>query len=145
MWNLPGPGIQPVSPALAGRFFPTMPAGKLVFCISCLSQTSQARDLRNSWVSIQVCTCVWMHVSTACVPSHFSCVRLFATPWTVAYQAPLAMGFSRQECWSGSPFPFPGDLPDPGTETLSHASPALVGRFLPLAPPGKSCASTSYK
>ena len=41
-------------------------------------------------------------------------VRLFATPWTVAYQASLSMGFSRQEYWSGLPFPSPGDLPDPG-------------------------------
>ena len=41
-------------------------------------------------------------------------VRLFATPWTVSYQAPLSMGFSGQEYWSGLPFPFPGDLPDPG-------------------------------
>ena len=45
-----------------------------------------------------------------------SCVRLFATPWTVAYQAPPSMGFSRQEYWSGLPFPSPGDLPDPGIE-----------------------------
>ena len=43
-------------------------------------------------------------------------VRLFATPWTVVYQAPPFMGFSRQECWSGLPFPPPGDLPDPGIE-----------------------------
>ena len=43
-------------------------------------------------------------------------VQLFATPWTVAYQAPLSMGFSRQECWSGLPFPSPGDLPNPGIE-----------------------------
>ena len=43
-------------------------------------------------------------------------VSLFATPWTVAYQAPPSMGFSRQECWSGVPFPSPGDLPDPGIE-----------------------------
>ena len=43
-------------------------------------------------------------------------VRLFATPWTVAYQAPPSMGFSRQEYWSGVPFPSPGDLPDPGIE-----------------------------
>ena len=43
-------------------------------------------------------------------------VQLFATPWTVVYQAPLFMGFSRQECWSGLPFPPPGDLPDPGIE-----------------------------
>ena len=43
-------------------------------------------------------------------------VQLFVTPWTVAYQAPLSMGFSRQEYWSGLPFPSPGDLPDPGIE-----------------------------
>ena len=46
-------------------------------------------------------------------------VRLFVTPWTVAYQAPPFMGFSRQECWSGLPFPSPGDLPDPGIEPRS--------------------------
>ena len=50
-----------------------------------------------------------------------SCVRLFATPWTVAYQAPLSMGFSRQEYWSGLPFPSPGDLPDPEIEPRSPA------------------------
>ena len=49
-------------------------------------------------------------------------VRLFATPWTVAYQALLSMGFSRQEYWSGLPFPSPGDLPDPG---IKPGSPAL--------------------
>ena len=49
-------------------------------------------------------------------------VRLFATSWTVAYQAPPSMGFSRQEQWSGLPFPSPGDLPDPGIEPRSPAS-----------------------
>ena len=48
-------------------------------------------------------------------------LRLFATPWTIAYQAPLSMGFSRQEYWSGLPLPSPGDLPDPGTEPGSPA------------------------
>ena len=48
-------------------------------------------------------------------------VRLFATPWTVAYQAPASMGFSRQEYWSELPFPSPGDLPDPGIEPRSPA------------------------
>ena len=47
----------------------------------------------------------------------FSCVWLFAAPWTVAHQAPLSMGFSKQEYWSGLPFPSPGDLPDPGIQT----------------------------
>ena len=62
-------------------------------------------------------------------------VRLFATPWTVAYQASQSMGFSRQEYWSGVPFPSPGDLPDPGIEP---PSPALQADTLPSEPPGKS-------
>ena len=49
-------------------------------------------------------------------------VQLFATPWTVAYQAPQSMEFSRQEYWSGLPYPSPGDLPDPGIESRSPAS-----------------------
>ena len=61
-------------------------------------------------------------------------VRLFATPWTVAYQAPQSMEFSRQEYWSGVPFPSPGDLPNPGIEL---GSPALQADFLPSEPPGK--------
>ena len=60
-------------------------------------------------------------------------VRLFATPWTVAYQAPLSMGFSRQEYWSGLPFPSPGDLPHPGVEL---ESPALQADSLLSEPPG---------
>ena len=49
----------------------------------------------------------------------------FATPWTVALQGPLSLGFSRQDYWSGLAFPPPGDLPDPGTESTSPVSPAL--------------------
>ena len=55
-------------------------------------------------------------------------VRLFVTPWTVAYQAPPSMGFSRHECWSGLPFPSPGDLPDPGIEP---GSPTLQADAFP--------------
>ena len=51
-----------------------------------------------------------------CVLSHFGCVQLFATPWTLAYQAAMSMGFPRQKYWSGLPFPTPGDLPDSGTK-----------------------------
>ena len=65
----------------------------------------------------------------ACVLRCFSPVYLSATPWTAALQAPLSMGFSRQEDWSGWPFPPPGDLPSPGTEPMSLTSPALAGRF----------------
>ena len=61
-------------------------------------------------------------------------VRLFATPWTVAYHASPSTGFSRQEYWSGLPFPSPGDLPDPGIEPRS---PALQADALTFEPPGK--------
>ena len=72
----------------------------------------------------------------------FSCVQLCVTPWTVAHQAPLSMGFSRQEHWSGLPFPLPGDLPNPGIEPASLASPALAGGFFTTALPGKPWAGT---
>ena len=61
-------------------------------------------------------------------------VRLFGTPWTVAHQAPLSMGFSRQEYWSGLPTPSPEDLPDSGIEP---GSPALQADALPSEPPEK--------
>ena len=71
-------------------------------------------------------------------------VQLFETPWTVAFQAPLSVEFSRQEYWSGLPFPPPGDLYHPGIKPASPASPALAS---PLAPPGKpiSIQKASYK
>ena len=59
---------------------------------------------------------------------------LLVTPWTVACQAPLTMGFPRQEYWSGLPFPSSGDLLDPGIEPMSPASPTLAGRFFTTAP-----------
>ena len=61
-------------------------------------------------------------------------VRLFATPWTVAYQAPPTMRFSRQEYWSGLPFPSPGDRPNPGIEPRSLS---LEADALTSEPPGK--------
>ena len=66
------------------------------------------------------------------VLSHFSHILLFATPWTAAHQAPLSMGFSRQEYWSGLPFPSLGDLPDPGVEP---GSPILQADSLLSEPP----------
>ena len=64
-----------------------------------------------------------------------SCVQLFASSWTVAYQSPQSMEFSRQEYWSGLPFPSPGDLPNPGIEPRS---PTLQADALLSEPPGKS-------
>ena len=64
-------------------------------------------------------------------------VQLFVTPWTVAHQASLSMGFPRQEYWSGLPFPTTEDLPDPGIKPVSLASPASAGGFFTTEPPGK--------
>ena len=69
------------------------------------------------------------------VLSCFSRVQLFVTPWTVAHQTPLSMGFSGQEGWSGLPCPPPGDLPNPGIELESLA---LAGGFFTTEPRGKS-------
>ena len=108
----------------------------------------------QTWHSRHACTyahCLRPDSFMDITPSHFlnpqycyppclvmvkslSRVRLFATPWTVAYQAPPSMGFSRQEYWSGLPFPSPGDLPDPG---LEPRSPALEADALTSEPPGK--------
>ena len=64
-------------------------------------------------------------------------VQLCVTPRTIAHQAPLPMGFSRQEYWSGLPCPPPGDLPDPGITPVSLRSPALAGGFFTNSTPGK--------
>ena len=75
-----------------------------------------------------VCVCARVRVCS------LSRVQLFATPWTVSRQAPLSVGFLRQEYWSGLPFLSPGDLPDPG---IKLESPASAGEFFTSEPPGK--------
>ena len=78
---------------------------------------SQARS--ESYASF-ICLLIFILPDNAKVKvKSLSRVRLFVTPWTVVYQDPLSMGFSRQEYWSGLPFPSPGDLPDPGIEPRS--------------------------
>ena len=107
----PNPGIEPGSPALqvdsclAGRFF-------------------------TNWATREILPYAFHHLCVhACVLNHFSCVWLFKTLWTIAFQSPLSMRFSGQEYWSGLPLPSPGDLPDPGIEPTSLLSPALAGGF----------------
>ena len=78
-----------------------------------------------------VCECI-LACSVAWVMSDS-----FATPWTVALQAPLSMGFPRREYWNGLPFPSPGDLLNPGILPESPASPALAGRFFTTESPRK--------
>ena len=72
-----------------------------------------------------VCVCARMR-ARICALSHF---QVFVSLWTIACQAPLSVGFSSQEYWSGFPFPPPADLPEPGIKPMSLASPALVGVF----------------
>ena len=72
-----------------------------------------------------------LELTCASALSHFSHVQLFAIPWIIALQAPLSMGFPRQEYWSGLPCPTPGDLPDPQIEP---ASPVLAGGFFTTDP-----------
>ena len=78
----------------------------------------------------------WTNISSVCV-CVFRHVWLFATLWAVACQAPLSVGFPRQEYWSELPFPLPGDLSDPGIKPTSCVAPALGGEFITTEPPGK--------
>ena len=109
--DLPDSGIEPVSPSLSrfGHVFHEY----LVY--------------NKPHGSFIVCVCAQL------VP----CVWLFATPWTIAHQTLLSMVFSRQEYWSGLPFPTLGDLPDPGVKPKSLVSPALARGFFIIEPPGK--------
>ena len=75
-----------------------------------------------------------MYNQSAPAAQLLSLVQPFATPWTVAQQAPLSMKFSRQEYWNGLPFPTPGDFPGPG---IKPTSPAVTGRFFTTEPPEK--------
>ena len=78
----------------------------------------------------QTCApCIEVLTTGACMPSCFSRVRFFPTLWTAGCQAPLSIGFSRQEYWSELLRPPPGDLPNPGIEPVSLTSPALADRF----------------
>ena len=87
--------------------------------------------LRNLILFSIVAVPVYILTNSACVLSR---IRLSVTLWTVARQAPLSMGFLKQEYWRGLPFPPPGDLPDPGIEP---ASTALAAEFFTTEPPGK--------
>ena len=82
-------------------------------------------------VSDSLSLCLFMCVCA------LTCAWFFATLWTVACQAPLSMGFSRQEYWSELPFPPPGGCPHPGVESTSPVFPALAGRFFTTVPPWK--------
>ena len=101
-----------------------------MFNVSIINHPQRHQNIKKS-------TIVSNHVNSLMHAYVQSCFTLFATPWTVAHQAPLSMVFLRQEYWSGLPRPPPGDLPDQGIEPESLMSPTLAGRLFTLAPPGK--------
>ena len=77
-----------------------------------------------------MCACARVHMHAELCP-------ILCDPYTVACQTPLSMGFSRQEYWSGLPFPTPGDLPDPGIKSVSLVYPEFEGRLFTIVPPGE--------
>ena len=104
----------------------------------CMAETNtilqnNCPSIKNKFLKMETTREMWSLLSLrVCMPSGLSHVWLFATLWTVTCQAPLSMGFSRQEYWSGLPFPSPGDLPNPEIELVSAASPALQQILYPL-------------
>ena len=86
----------------------------------------------------------WIDIYTLLL-SRFSRVQLFVTPWTVAHQAPLSVGFSRQRYWSGLSCPCPGDLPNPGIKLMPLMSPALAGRFFTTSTTWEPCPFGNHK
>ena len=99
---------------------------KLYFLLNASLETYKSLSYEVICQKSDIPLCGW--------PQSLSSVQLFTTSWMVAFQAPLLWEFSRQEYWSGLPFPTPGNLPDPGIESTS---PALAGEFFTTVPPGK--------
>ena len=104
--------------------------GKL-FCKGQIVNSPQRVKVCLEWSLGTTRSLLWMHT---CVIKRFTSVRVHVTLWTVAHQAPLSLGFSRQEYWSGFLGPPPGDLPDLGIEPTSLMSPALAAEFLTTSP-----------
>ena len=93
--------------------------------------------LAGNYVSLGISITPFMMV---CIPTQFlSQVQLFVTPWTVACQAPLSMGFPKQDYWNELPFPIPGNHPNPEIDSVSFASPALAGRFFTTCATWEAC------
>ena len=119
--DLPNPGIEPRSPALQAESWSAEPSGNTlqitkVLILKCIIHEFWLIYIYIYWYIYNNIYKIYIEVKLL---SH---VWLFATPWTVAYQALPSMGFSRQECWSGLPFASPEDLPDPG---IKPGTPAL--------------------
>ena len=137
--DLPNPRIEPRSLALQSDSLPTELSGKPQFLKSSFKKAGSAeKSLTQTILTYPIpplgggfSTLVPLHsqVMLLLLLSHFSHVRLCATLWTIALQALLSRGFSKQEYWSRLPLASPGDLPNPRIEPASLTSLALAGRF----------------
>ena len=108
---------------------------QLMLIIQHMNQKESLPSMSSESGLLQFCSVTLMvYFSKPVGVQLLSCVHLFVIPWTVACQDPLSMGFSRQEYWSGLSFPSPGDLPNPGIESMS---PALPADSLMSKPPGR--------
>ena len=87
-----------------------------------------------TYMYIYAYVCIYIYTYICAVPIYSVMSDSFVTSWIVAHQVPLSMGFSKQEYWSGLPFPSPGDLLNPG---IKPSSPTLAGRFFTTEPQGK--------
>ena len=142
--DLPDPGIEPWSPAFQADSSPSEPPGKpsliskyttIIIIIKMVWYENKRythRPMGQNWEPRN--KHIQRELKVKVKVKSLSHVRLFATPWTVAYQAPPSMGFSRQEYWSGLSFPSPRDLPDPG---IKPGSPEFQANALTSEPPGK--------
>ena len=113
-----------------------LPSGLLKGYIKCIIGDLDSLERWLSSLAVSFCCCFLCFIFV--VVQLLSCVQLFLTPWTAAQWTPLSMGLSRQEYWSGLPFPSPGDLPNPGTEPRSPVSPALQADSLAAEPQRQS-------
>ena len=117
-WNSPRQNTEVGSYSLPQEIFSTQGSNPVCHIAGRFFTSWATREAQEYWSG-------WL----CCVLSRISCVWFFATPWIVARQAPLSMGFSRQKFWSRWLCPPPGDLPNPGTELTFLTSPALAGRL----------------
>ena len=133
-WNSPGQNTGVGSLSLLQGIFPTQGSNpglphcrRIIYQLSHKESPKLLEDREKlRWLR------VWQWLFST-IPKAWSMKEIvrFATPWTIACQVPLSMGFPGQQCWSGLPFPSPGDRPNPGIE---HVSPSLAGRFFTIAP-----------
>ena len=135
LYHLPPPLPPPVSNSSC-LFIQCQPL--FSSCCTVLLCFSRFCTVGLKMFSLFFCACFLYIIYMLCcaVLSHFSCIRLFATPWTIARQAPLSMEFPGQEYWSGLSCAPPGDLPNPGIESSSPVSPALQADSLLLSHQG---------